>query len=86
MMTEDSEQMQYHSLTDIRLRKEQLRKEIAADDAKFKTLWNSLFFKPTVLQKNASPSKRLSSALSLGAGALDGAVLAWKLYRKFKKK
>ena len=58
--------------------------EIDADDAKIQTLWNSLFTKPEILSRNASPSKRLQSLLQVGAGAFDGALLAWKLYRRFK--
>lgn len=85
-MTEVSEQIQYQSLADIRLRKEAIRKDLITDEAKFNTIWNSLFHKPEVLSKSASPSKRLSSLLSIGMGAMDGAVLAWKLYRKFKRK
>ena len=84
-MAETSEQLQYASLNDIRLRKENLQREIEADDAKIKTLWKSLFVKPDVLSKSASKGKRLQSLLSVGAGAFDGALLAWKLYRKFKK-
>lgn len=84
-MAETSEQLQYASLNDIRLRKEKLQREIEADDAKIKTLWKSLFVKPDVLSKSASKGKRLQSLLSVGAGAFDGALLAWKLYRKFKK-
>ncbi len=75
---------EYNSLSDIRLKKELLRKDIEADDAKIKTLWGTLFTKPDVLSSNASTSKRLNSLLHVGAGALDGALLAWKLYRKFK--
>lgn len=84
-MAETSEQLQYASLNDIRLRKEKLQREIEADDAKIKTLWKSLFVKPDILSKSASKGKRLQSLLSVGAGAFDGALLAWKLYRKFKK-
>lgn len=76
----------YTSLADLRLRKEQLLKDISADDAKIKTLWSSLFTMPEGLSANASPSKRLGSLLSIGASAFDGALLAWKLYRKFKRK
>lgn len=77
---------QYNSLNDIRLRKEALRKSIEADDKKIKTLWNSLFTKPDAFKKDASRSKRLQSMMSIGMGAFDGALLAWKLYRKFKKR
>jgi hypothetical protein len=83
-MTNHSEITKYNSLNDIRLKKEAIRKEIDADDAKIQTLWNSLFTKPEILSRNASPSKRLQSLLQVGAGAFDGALLAWKLYRRFK--
>ena len=78
--------IEYRSLNDIRLRKEALRKSIEADDKKIKTLWNSLFTKPDAFKKDVSRGKRLQSMMSIGMGAFDGALLAWKLYRKFKKK
>lgn len=87
MADNNTEQVQqYHSLNDIRLRKEALRTNIQKDEAKVKTLWNSLFTKPDILSKNASTSKRINSLMSIGIGTLDGALFAWKLYRKFKKK
>ncbi len=82
---EHSENMEYRSLTDIRLRKEALRKDIEADDAKIKALWKSIFTCPDAFSRNASRSKRLTSLISIGMGTVDGALLAWKLYRKFKK-
>ena len=78
--------IEYRSLNDIRLRKEALRKSIEADDKKIKPLWNSLFTKPDAFKKDVSRGKRLQSMMSIGMGAFDGALLAWKLYRKFKKK
>ena len=48
-MTNHSEITEYNSLNDIRLKKEAIRKEIDADDAKIQTLWNSLFTKPQYL-------------------------------------
>ena len=81
MMAENSEHITYSSLTEIRL-----RKDIQADDEKIKKLWQSLFTKPSALSKNATPSSRMKSLFSIGAGAFDGAILAWKLYRKFKRK
>lgn len=86
-MTKDNQgQTEFSSLADIRLRKDLLRKDIVAEDERIKDLWHKLFTRPSALSKSASPSKRLSSMLSMGAGALDGAILAWKLYRKFKRK
>ena len=86
-MTNNSENIvEYNSLNEIRLRKELLRKDIEADDAKIKKLWHSLFTKPDALAKNATKGKRIQSMINIGAGAFDGALLAWKLYRKFKRK
>lgn len=84
-MTNYSETPTYNSLAEIRLRKEFIRKDIEMDDAKIKKLWHTLFTKPDALSKNASKGKRLQSMFNIGAGAFDGALLAWKLYRKFKR-
>ena len=83
-MTNHSEITEYNSLNEIRLKKEAIRKENDADDANIQTIWNSLITKPAILSRNTSPSKRLQSLLQVGAGAFDGALLAWKLYRRFK--
>lgn len=85
-MTKNNQEQELSSLAEIMLRKELVQKDIDADDEKIKTLWNSLFKKPDASSKSASTSKRISSLMSMGAGALDGAILAWKLYRKFKRK
>lgn len=85
-MTEMNTTPQYTSLSDLRLRKEEIRKDICADDAKIKTLWNSIFTMPDGLSATASPSKRITALLSVSATAFDGALFAWKLYRKFKRK
>ena len=79
-------QHQPTSLMDIRVRKELLRESIESDDAKIKELWNSLFNIPNILSKEISPSKRLNSLFSIGINTLDGAILAWKLYKKFKRR
>lgn len=75
----------YTNLRDIRLRREYLLKEIQKEQKTMGQLRQSLF-------KKDSPSKRggrrfsLSAILTAGGGILDGALLAWKLYRRFKKK
>ena len=75
----------YQSLEEIRLRKAALQKEIEADSAKIDEKWHSLFKKPEALSKSATPSQRISGIISSGAGVLDGILLVWKLYRKFKR-
>ena len=75
----------YQSIEEIRLRKAALQKEIEADSAKIDEKWHSLFKKPEALLKSATPSQRISGIISSGAGVLDGILLVWKLYRKFKR-
>lgn len=75
----------YQSIEEIRMRKAALQKEIEADSAKIDEKWHSLFKKPEALSKSATPSQRISGIISSGAGVLDGILLVWKLYRKFKR-
>lgn len=75
----------YQSIEEIRLRKAALQKEIEADSAKIDEKWHSLFKKPEALSKSVTPSQRISGIISSGAGVLDGILLVWKLYRKFKR-
>ena len=76
---------EYKSLNDIRTRKEMLRNAISKDDEKIRTLWNELFKPTEIFNKNTPPSKRISRILNTGATVIDGAILGWKLYRKFRR-
>lgn len=76
---------EYKSLNDIRTRKEMLRNAISKDDEKIQTLWNELFKPTEIFDKNTPPSKRISRILNTGATVIDGAILGWKLYRKFRR-
>lgn len=76
---------EYKSLNDIRTRKEMLRNAILKDDEKIRTLWNELFKPTEIFDKNTPPSKRISRILNTGATVIDGAILGWKLYRKFRR-
>lgn len=75
----------YNTLAEIKLRKAMLLKDIQKDDNKIQNLWTSLFRKPTALKKNATPSKRINSLMATGVGFFDAIMLAWKLYKKFKR-
>lgn len=75
----------YNTLAEIKLRKAMLLKDIQKDDNKIQNLWASLFRKPTALKKNATPSKRINSLMATGVGFFDAIMLAWKLYKKFKR-
>ena len=76
----------YRSLEAIQARKEYILKDIQKDDQQIRTLWGNLFHKPAMLVSSKTPSKRINSLMTAGAGVFDGIILAWKLYRKFGKK
>lgn len=75
----------YQSIEEIRARKALLQKDIKTDEEKIDEKWHSLFKKPQALSKAATPSQRITSIVNSSAGVLDGLLLVWKLYRKFKK-
>lgn len=78
------EEANYGSLAELLLRKRQLKRELKANEKVIGTMWSNLFH--TGKAKSVpTPSKRLSNAFSIGASVLDGAILGWKLYRRFKK-
>ncbi len=84
MENNNSTPQQIQTLEEIVLRKELVLNELHNDDKKIQELWSSLFHVPDL--SASTPAKRFTKFINIGAGALDGAILAWKLYRKFKKK
>jgi hypothetical protein len=78
-MTEDKGQT-FESLEEISTRKQKLLSEIQADRDNIKDMWDDLFHK----EEESTPTGRFNKLMSTGAGVLDGIILGWKLYRKFK--
>ncbi len=78
------EERTYNSLTDMRRRRRKLRNEIAASEKVISHLWKNIFH-GNKRRGPLSSSQRFSRAVSTGASILDGAILGWKLYRKFKR-
>lgn len=71
----------YNTLQEIRLRKQVLLSEIKRNNQQINILWKNMFRKPEPKKKGLT----LASLMTTGAGLADGFILAWKLYRKFKK-
>lgn len=74
--------MAYKSLHEIQIRKAELLKSIRHDQKEMGKLWNE------VAHPEKSPRSKgvsLASVLSTSVGVLDGALFAWKLYRRLKK-
>ena len=74
----------YNSLEDIRLQKEMLQTDVHQNEQQIALLWKELLKPAEAFQKNASTSKRLIGLFNVGANILDGAILGWKLYKKFR--
>ncbi len=74
----------YSSLSDIMRRKAQLKDSLTANERRIGSLWKTLF-RQDKSKANQSPSMRLANVISTSAGLLDGALLGWKLYRRFVK-
>lgn len=82
MTTDNDIRTHYKSLDDISLRKAKLLDDIRKDQKKMGAMWNEMF-RPR--QKSRKKGMSLQSIMSTGMGVLDGALFAWKLYRKFKR-
>ena len=83
-MTEE-EPLKYQSLLAIRARKAQLSKDIQHSEQEIKATWNSIFH-PKKLPTPKTPTQRLVALASSSVGLIDGALLGWKLYKKFIQK
>jgi len=79
---EEQQQPIYTTLRSIEERKMQLLKEIRRDNDKMTKLRKDLFAKPMPVKSG----NRIQGLMAGGAGILDGALLAWKLYRKFRRR
>ncbi|MGN1376354.1 MAG: hypothetical protein ACI4V5_07350 [Prevotella sp.] len=73
----------YRTLSEIRHKKEALQKEIKTSNKEIGRLWKNLT-SPVTSKKNKKGFS-MSSVMNMGMGAVDGLLLVWKLYRKFKK-
>lgn len=69
----------YKTLKSISERKQQLLTGIRADYGKMDALWKNLMKK----KEQTSRGFRMANMLNTSAGIFDGAMLGWKLYRKY---
>lgn len=72
----------YRSLEELQRGKEQILEKIRKDSADFGSKWHSMFYDNTASSKKGL---NMSTLINTGAGLFDGFMLAWKLYKKFKK-
>lgn len=77
---DQQEKTDYQSLADIRLRKAQLQTSLERDGNRVRRLADG-FLHPK--KKQQKQKMTLSSVISASIGVVDGALFAWKVYRKF---
>lgn len=70
---------QYHTLEEIRLRKEELASEIQQDNTKFSTLWNQTFIK----RENSTKGEYISGLITNSITAIDAFLLIRKLMKGY---
>lgn len=70
------------SLTVLRNHQAELKQRLMESEDKLGVIWNDIFHNP-VSQNLNSPTQRAVSLITSYAGVIDGAILGWKLYRKF---
>ena len=71
---------EYRTLNDIRQRKEELRRLLQKDNGEITQLWQGLFTNT----RPDTPTNRIQGLMSKGIGVVDGAILGWKLYQRFR--
>lgn len=73
---------EYSSIEDIRLRKEEILKAIRLDSGEIGVKWKSMF---SAQEQRTKKGFNMASLVNTGTGLVDGFLLAWKLYRKFRR-
>lgn len=82
--TNDStQQCTFCTLEEIERYKDEVRQSIHDDEKRIGKLWSDLFHKED-RHAPKTPVQRMINMVNIGSGVLDGLILGWKLYRKFK--
>ena len=69
----------YHTLEEIRLRKEELAAQIQQDSTKFSSLWNQTFVK----REGNSKGEYISGLITNSVTAIDAFLLVRKLVKNY---
>ena len=69
----------YHTLEEIRQRKEELAEQLSGDNTRFTTLWNQVFLS----KDNTSKGDYIASMVSKGFVAFDAFLMVRKLMKTY---
>jgi len=72
------------TLEELTHKKQMLKAKIDEQDVQIKKMWKELFHDHSK-ESLSTPSARLAKVITVGSSVFDGALLGWKLYRKFKR-
>lgn len=75
----------FNSLKEIDMRKRMILKDIRSESKQLSKLWDGLFHKKSSIRRSTTGGK-INSIVTSSAGLIDGMILGWKLYRKFKRR
>lgn len=70
----------YHTLDEIRQRKDQLSEELQKDSTRFSTLWGQLFVK----RKDTTKGEFIASMVTNSITAIDAFLLVRKLLKNYR--
>lgn len=77
MLPVQNPQKSYHTLEEIRLRKDELLEQMQGDSKKFSTLWNSIFVEKEATSKGEYIAKLITNSVTV--------IDLFLMYRKLKK-
>lgn len=70
------------TIAELKAQEELVRAQLKTEEKEIARRWNELFKKGKSLPK--TPAERAMSLFTKGSGAIDGLILGWKLYKKFR--
>lgn len=76
--------MQFGNLEELAAYKQELMTELGKCEIEIKDTWNKLFHTPE--RKAVTPTQKFLAMASNSAAIIDGAILGWKLYNKFRRR
>ena len=79
MLPVRTQEKDYHTLDEIRQRKEELASSLQKDNEQFSTLWNQLF----VSRKDSSKGEWVAGLIANSVTAIDGFLLIRKLMKNY---
>lgn len=82
-MTPTAETTQISTIAELKAQQKLVRAQLNGEQKELQRQWDSLFRRGSKSPK--TPTERVLGFVTKGSTLLDGAILGWKLYKKFKR-